>query len=897
MKKRRFFRKTASAVLAGLLAVGGLTGFTTPAAKAETTTLSAGASRASAGVPRLAVYNQVVTADSTEGWTAFQWKIGKTAALETSVHIAGATAQSYTPVLKDIGGWLFCVKTKNGAAGEETSVECFRVAAAQLSDEHRKTIEYPGSGNKIEDYDLAFISNTVDNYGKIDPGKWAPGGWIEVAVKGISVSGSDNSAFPKLDMGTWSVEGKESKQITADEVITQENGEVILKYNYAAMFSAWYNDGDFQDLRALRLYYAGGDKENMEIVRANYAGPVLSYGDVFGKEIKLRGSHSYEQFQFTAHVGGPFDATKLRRDDEFYVEYQEDKKTTLHMALKSHSARAPEDVENTYVDIAPYETGETASGYYSRFKVNDIIKQFGENFRYLDGLHIIFTDGRNFASSDAALYLVEGSGELVDDISASGYARAVDVPWTLYKDSDAKIAVIGDSITQNPLVTPESMRGEPYYAERGSWGAILDRTDIVTYGIGSQTTDDITVRFHEVLKYDKIIIQCGINDLGNYNSPQEAAAAITANYRTMLDLIAEEDRDIQVYIFSQCPVSKTTDSNVKTPVVMEAMEDLIKGYSNVTYIKIFDEFKDPDKDQSQEDLVMDDGLHPVAKGYAVYAKHLKEALASHDGADTSLVSLSWRRTGADGKPAAEKKNIVTGFASGDSGNKTYDVALGKMAGDAIIRLYETANNLDAVVTAENGEILTESYQVTPEKTVNGTRVPAVVKTDDYVEVKLENGRKTVKLTVQSQDKSQTSTYTINFTAEGATENEAVYEGGEKAQTLTDDNCVEGSWPYIQWNDEENDMENLQAGRTYRMEFDVEIENRAFTCLYIEGKPNWAGGTNQSPGPEAFEENILHVSQEFTPEDDVTTIAIAVGGPSSDYRGSLTVKNLKIFPTD
>ncbi len=875
-----------------------------PSLKAEYIGPSMTAPTESINVPEVVAYDE--SANAGEG-KAFQWLTATKASGADAQVIQGAAGRTYQPTLEDIGGWLLCSKQEDDGTA---SIKKFRVVASKDT----KQIEYPGAGTKIGNYHLAFLSNTVANSGKIDPSKWAPGGYVEIVVKGIAFN---KEKLPQLDLGTWTpvtVTGRATKDVNPSSS-TENQGEITLRYTYEDIFNAWYSDGDFQDLKALRVKYDGTDEANMEIVSAKYVGPILSYGEL-GETVELRGNASGYQYLFTRHVGGKeFDATTLENNDEFYVEYKDDKRDSLRLVAQCHSARAGEEVKSTYATIAPAETGKTGSGYYSIFKVSQIKETFGSKFRYIDGLRIAFASDGDKLTSNASLYLFKKGGGLVDDISSDGYDDAIKVPWTLYDDTDKKgIAVIGASITQNPLVTPLAMSGEPFYSAKGSWGAMLDRTDIVTYGIGSQTTNDISARFHEVLDYgyEKIVIQCGNNDLGTFDgedAPQKAAEQAVRNYTTMLDQAAA--KNIPVYIISLNPVS-SEKTNSKIPTVIAELKKLCEERYNglVTYVDVFNEFKDPVNNRSQEDLVMSDGLHPVAKGYAIYAKHLKELLASNDEKDTSLVSLSWRKT------TREKKNIVTGFASADSGKKEFTVELGSSAADdEVIRLYETPNNLNAKVTvegAEGNEIKTEEYQVTEAKEVEreGSKVsvPAVIKTDDYVEVKLVNGSRTVKLTVESEDGSTSSTYTITFTNGNGGGNVSgsnpVYQGEEKYQTLTDDNCVANNWSYLAWQDAEV-KEAITDGKKYRMEFDVEIENRQFSKLYIDGKAEWEVVTDYyNLTPEDFNaNNLYHVSSgEFSlssiGKSEVTVLSVTVGdAEKTDYRGSVTIKNVKLVPVE
>ena len=185
------------------------------------------------------------------------------------------------------------------------------------------------------------------------------------------------------------------------------------------------------------------------------------------------------------------------------------------------------------------------------------------------------------------------------------------------------------------------------------------------------------------------------------------------------------------------------------------------------YISIYDEFvnsetgspTNPDCGEYHVnmDLVMADGLHPVAAGYKIWAQKLKKVMASTDKADTTLTTLSYRLSDT------VKKNAVTGFETGKEDTTTYDVVLpGDTAKDGTFKLYETPSNLSAKVVADNGTITADSYD------------------DDYVPVTLVDGKATVKLTVTSEDESATKEYTVNFTIDSNdTSNELVNDTTER----------------------------------------------------------------------------------------------------------------------
>ena len=849
----------------------------------------------------LAVYNETVTAaaDGLGSELSYQWYSCTNAAGDGAAAIDGADTAEFTPAMENISGWIYC-EISDGVTA--VSTDKIRVAASSAE----KTIELPVSDTKIGDYDLALLNNMTETSGRIDKSKWAPGGYIRVEFTGIS--DGEPSELPQLDMGTWSVDGKSSQDIqAARHGVDKTTGNVWAEYTYEDMVSAWYNDPDFGDLKALRIKYSGDDKANLTIVSAEYTGPTLSYGDL-GTAVSLRGSYSGYQYLFTRHVGGSeFDATTLKEDDFFYIEYAEaDADETVNLVAQCHSARADgENVRSTYAVVAPSEAGKTGSGRYAKYTVADIKNAFGPKFRYIDGLRIATSSGENL-SANASLYYFEGTGALVDDISKDGYDDAVDVPWTLYDDTDKDgIAVIGASITQNPLVTALAMSGKPFYSPNGSWSAMLDRTDVVTYGIGSQTTSDIAARFHEVLDYDykQIIIQCGNNDLGAFSDANDAAKHEYNNYKIMLDMVKakneELDDPIRVHIISLNPV-KSAATNAKIPVVIAKLKELVAldDYKDfVDYTDVFNEFLDTEDENyvegdtstyhSKEELVMSDGLHPVAEGYAIYAKYLKPLISITSAEnDATLASLSYRMSGDF--DVNEAKKVVTGFESGKAANAGgYSVTLPSgTAADATFRLYVSPSNI-AVDDNDNSNASV---------TVNGT---AGMKEDEYgneyAEITLVNGRAAAEVKVTAADGTTTETYNVTFETDGSLPSGYIYESSETKSMDATDDTISGWTAYVQY--DVNYTGSIYTGA--EISFDITVDNTDFTTMQILLNNAWANlagdvASGLNVQADQFEDNVYHVEYIYNGTGMKSFASLQIkAGNMTDYRGNISISNVTI----
>ncbi|MGN0660363.1 MAG: SGNH/GDSL hydrolase family protein, partial [Oscillospiraceae bacterium] len=634
-----------------------------------------------------AVYNKAVTAapKNMEGTIDYQWYKAFSYTSEGTA-IDGATEASYTPSIDTIGGYVYCTLTNNS---KEYVSKRVRVIADEST--IKETPIKLTNTTIAEGSSICFFVNTTatgSSSSYFDISKMAYGGYFYIEYTG------DVSDVPQLELGTWST-SHSTTDIAATETGTASNGNRYAKYSFEACVNGW-GEEDFSAFKAVRAKYSASDSADITFTKVSWFGHPVSYGEL-GEEVAVSNSGML----FTRHVGGDFDATRIREDSYFFIEYTGDF-DGIEFVANSHSKVV--GGYNEYVVIsAPSESGNTGSGYYQIYTAAQIKEAFGADFRYIDSFRINTKEGKTINSKK--LYFFEKEGALVDDISADGYTDAIDVPWIKYADcAQDGVVVIGASITQNPLVTPSALSGAPYYNANGGWNAVLDRTDCITYGIGSQTTINVSRRFSEILKYDykKIIIQCGNNDLGAfYNNIPGAVNQEVSSYTTMLDLVKAKNDEltaqgkdpITVYIISLNP---TNAEGLQQTIVAvnNAISELTESYDFATYINIYDDFvndytgspSNPDCDEYHVnmDLVMSDGLHPVSAGYKIWAGYLKEAMQSSDPTDTTLTTLSYRMSDTESKCA------VTGFETGKSTGEanTYNMALPRTtADDGAFKLY------------------------------------------------------------------------------------------------------------------------------------------------------------------------------------------------------------------
>lgn len=810
---------------------------------------------------KIAVYNESISVntENMDGEVKYQWYKATSYAAE-GVEIENATNASYVPERKNIGGYLYCTVTSNNKAYTSNRV---RVAAGDTV--VRETNIKLTNTTIAENSTTCFFVNTTatgtaSSY--FDISKIVANGYFYFEYTG------ELSEVPQLELGTWST-NHSTADVTATETGIADNGNKYAKYSYDACVNAW-GDEDFSDFKAVRAKYTGSDSANLTFVKVSWFGYPTSFGDL-GESVAASNSGML----FTAHVGGDFDVTRVREDSYFYLEYAGDE-DGIEFVVNSHSKVVGGSNQYTVIG-SPAEIGETGSGYYRIYTAEQIKKAFGTDMRHIDQIRVNTKDSKTITTKK--LYFFEGTGDLVDDISKDGYTDVLDVPWPKYADeSQDGVVIIGASITQNPLVTSAALEGSPYYHAQGGWNALLDRTDCITYGIGSQTTINVARRFKEILKYDykQIIIQCGNNDLGAfYNNTQGAVDQEVGSYTTMLDQVKAKNIElekagkdpIKVHIISLNP---TNSENLQSTIIAvnNAIKALSDNYDFVTYIDIYNDFvndytgspTNPDCDEYHVnmDLVMPDGLHPVSAGYKIWAGYLKETMQSTDTTDTTLQTLSYRISDT------ERKNAVAGFATGTSTgtNNVYNAPIPRTTEDnATFKLYVTPSNLNATVSSSTGDVFVDEYG------------------DAYIEVTLENGTKTITLTVESADKTSSETYVINFKNNGSVIGQKV--------SVTDETV--STWPWVEFSGGD---QTVYSGAT--VDFDVAIDNDNFTGIWLETDFNWTSFKTVTLKPEDFTNGIAHVTAKYIGEtiDNLAGIEVKTGTDITDYRGDITFFNMQ-----
>ena len=176
-------------------------------------------------------------------------------------------------------------------------------------------------------------------------------------------------------------------------------------------------------------------------------------------------------------------------------------------------------------------------------------------------------------------------------------------------ESKFKIEFIGDSI-----------------CDGYRWYNTFEGVTIDNNGVGGYTTEDLVDEFDSYYgDYDKMLIICGVNDLGGYD-PEETYDESIANYETMFKLAKENMPGIHIYVTGVLPTCKKYVSFIdykQSDLFNTKLKALVSKYSYVTFIEeCWNALLDPETGYANTNYTRD-GLHPNKAGYEVLTEILE----------------------------------------------------------------------------------------------------------------------------------------------------------------------------------------------------------------------------------------------------------------------------------
>lgn len=166
----------------------------------------------------------------------------------------------------------------------------------------------------------------------------------------------------------------------------------------------------------------------------------------------------------------------------------------------------------------------------------------------------------------------------------------------------ATIAFVGDSLTAS-----------------GRWGEWLDGAEVVNFGVGGYTSDDVLATLDDIVavRPDEIVLLIGTNDLGLRHSVEH----LVRNVEGILVALRRELPGARMLVQSILPRGRDFAANIQ-----DANIHLRQFCATVRaqYLDLWPGFAL--SDGSLDPALSDDGLHLNARGYEVWLDELRPGL-------------------------------------------------------------------------------------------------------------------------------------------------------------------------------------------------------------------------------------------------------------------------------
>ncbi|MDO5125068.1 MAG: GDSL-type esterase/lipase family protein, partial [Ruminococcus sp.] len=462
----------------------------------------------------------------------------------------------------------------------------------------KDTVIYSGESVITKSWTLGPQVQTANGNGDFDPSDISEGGYFTIDYTGTE--GAVYLALAEWNTGTWA-SVNEPDSTTA----TETGYRSVFNYNTCLTAFESQKSGSIR-LMDIHAICAGTTNSSGTTTITNISWHGYPTEVDLGEKatVLYKGSPSATsrdaclKFLYTKHVGGEWDASQMNEGGYFYAEYN-GAKDGLNICLQSHSGGP------RWAALTPDETTQLADGRWaSKYSYDQIVSKYGTNFVRLDQIQ-----ARTNTSEKVVLRRIA---------YIAGEGAPVDTTDGTWDRPDTGIAFIGDSIVENPRVDTAHLNGI-------DWNGILGRTDCVNYGIGGQTTKECAARIDEIAKknYDKVVMLCGINDIGrNYTNDQ-----IAANYQSMFDALTTANPDVQIFLMSVLPTTPVFYTQAQNMIIdlNSALKNLAEKNSNVEFVNIHSAFYNPATGYCKEGITFD-GLHPNLTGYAMIADILNPYL-------------------------------------------------------------------------------------------------------------------------------------------------------------------------------------------------------------------------------------------------------------------------------
>ncbi|MFR4293519.1 MAG: hypothetical protein ACLT74_10635, partial [Christensenellales bacterium] len=277
---------------------------------------------------------------------------------------------------------------------------CLLFGLALAEEPMTETVLFEGSQPASGGWNLALTIDTTNVNGTFDPSLISENGYFAVTYDGVQ-----NGVY--LALSDW--EGGVWAQINVPSTCTQTDGMYTAVFSFGQCRMA-YGSMDFAAADQICVGTSASTK-TMVIHKVAWYGAAQT--DSLGAdEVLFSGAATSAAqneslvFRFTQHVGGTFDASQMRTDSRFYVEYS-GAKYGVYLALSSHSGATQ------WAKVNASETVEVSEGRYGAyFDESAMAMAFGSNFARLDQISV-YSSGKQPVTLHKLAYFA-GTGDVVD---------------------------------------------------------------------------------------------------------------------------------------------------------------------------------------------------------------------------------------------------------------------------------------------------------------------------------------------------------------------------------------------------------------------------------------------------------------------------------------------------
>ncbi len=153
----------------------------------------------------------------------------------------------------------------------------------------------------------------------------------------------------------------------------------------------------------------------------------------------------------------------------------------------------------------------------------------------------------------------------------------------------------------------------------------MEPLEVLNRGFGGAHISHVIHHFKEIIEPynpEAIVFFCGTNDLTALKTPEETIN----DFKKFLNLVRKNFKNIKVYVIGIKPSISRLYLDEEERIYNNSISDLADEDPFLEYIDVWNSMLNEDGTRMSE-LYIEDGLHMNKKGYEVWTKLVREALA------------------------------------------------------------------------------------------------------------------------------------------------------------------------------------------------------------------------------------------------------------------------------